>query len=68
MCASCVQSTNTFFERQKTLVDLSTFHTPLTIVTLAVSCALRTRKIDEQELALRLATTSRLHLELTDGV
>lgn len=62
-----VQSPDAFFECQQTLVDFSTLHSTLTIVTLAVGSALRPRQIDEQKLS-NCSTLSVFHLDLADSV
>lgn len=66
--AARVQCSNTLFQCQETLVNLSTFHSTLPIITLTVSCTLWARQIDYQKLSLNLTIGAISNFDLADGV
>ena len=65
--AASVKGSDTLFERKQTLVDFSSFHTSLSVITLAVGGALGSRQIYDQQFTSGLAGGV-LDFDLADSV
>ena len=64
--AVTIESSDTLFEGQQTLIDFCSLEPPLSIVALTVSCPLRTGQIYQQKFSVLLPVD--FNRNLTDGV